>query len=59
MQYNLKRALGIECSMEEIEIGMSQVKETMAHVIFYNEDKDDILYCLNQFEIKGAKNEKK
>ena len=51
LEYNLKRSLGLECSEEEIEIGIEQVKETMAHVIFYNDIKDDILNCLKQFEV--------
>lgn len=49
LEYNLKRSLGIECSMEEIEIGISEVKETMEHVVFYNDAKNDILNCLKQF----------
>lgn len=49
LEYNLKRSLGIECSMEEIEIGISEVKETMEHVIFYNDAKKNILNCLKQF----------
>lgn len=51
LEYNLKRSLGLECSEEEIEIGIEQVKETMAHVSFYNDIKDDILNCLKQFEV--------
>lgn len=46
--YNVKRALGIECSEEEIELGVSEVKETMAHVIYYYEAKKDILDCLKK-----------
>ena len=51
LEYNLKRSLGIECSMEEIEIGISEVKETMEHVIFYHDARNDILNCLKQFEV--------
>ena len=50
LEYNIKRSLGIECSKEEIEVGISEVKETMAHVIFYHDAKYDILNCLQQFE---------
>jgi len=46
LEYNVKRALGIECSEEEIEMGVEQVKETVAHVIYYHEAKKDILDCL-------------
>lgn len=47
LEYNVKRALGMECSEEEIEMGVEQVKETMAHVIYYHEAKKDILECLD------------
>lgn len=50
LEYNVKRALGIECSEEEIELGIEQVKETMAHVMYYHEAKKDILDCLNRFK---------
>lgn len=46
LEYNVKRALGIECSEEEIELGIGQVKETIAHVIYYHEVKDGILNCV-------------
>lgn len=48
LEYNVKRALGIECSEEEIELGADQVKETIAHVIYYHEAKDSILDCVNR-----------
>lgn len=43
LEYNLKRSLGIECSAEEIETGISQVKETIAHVIYYHNAQNDII----------------
>lgn len=43
LEYNLKRSLGIECEAEEIETGISQVKETIAHVIYYHNAKNDII----------------
>lgn len=46
LEYNVKRALGIECSEEEIGLGAEQVKETIAHVIYYHEAKKDILNSL-------------
>ena len=48
LEYNVKRALGIECSEEEIALGIGQVKETIAHVIYYHEAKKDILDCLRR-----------
>lgn len=46
LEYNIKRALGIECSEEEIELGAEQVKETIAHVIYYHDAKESILESL-------------
>ncbi len=51
LEYNVKRALGIECSEEEIKLGIEQVKETMAHVIYYHEAKEDILDCVNRMSL--------
>ena len=48
LEYNIKRALGMECSEEEIELGVGQVKETIAHVIYYHEAKDRILESLKK-----------
>lgn len=44
LEYNIKRALGIECSAEEIETGISQVRDTIAHVVYYHEIREDILH---------------
>lgn len=47
LEYNVKRALLIECStIEEQALGAGQVKETIAHVIYYNDVKGKILSCL-------------
>lgn len=44
LEYNLKRALMIECSsQEEYQIGMNQIKETIEHVVYYAKVKNDIL----------------
>lgn len=51
LEYNIKRALGIECSEEEIELGVGQVKETVAHVIYYHEVKESILNCVEEMHI--------
>lgn len=48
LEYNIKRALGIECSEEEIEMGSSQVRETIAHVTYYYKERDAILNCLDK-----------
>jgi len=46
LEYNVRRSLGIECSKEEIEPGISEVKSTMAHIIYYHSAKNDIINCL-------------
>lgn len=43
LEYNVKRALGIDCSADEKKMGISEVKDTMAHIIYYHNVKDDIL----------------
>lgn len=43
LEYNVKRALGIDCSADEKKTGISEVKDTMAHIIYYHNAKDDIL----------------
>ena len=48
LEYNMKRALGIDCSDEEVAIGISEVKETIAHARYYAEAKNQILNCLEQ-----------
>lgn len=50
LEYNVKRALGMECSAEEIEVGISEVKDTMKLLIYYHEAKEDILCCLKQLQ---------
>lgn len=46
--FNVKRALGIDCGKDEIEIGVSEVRETMKHIIYYNGIKDKILENLHK-----------
>ncbi len=47
LEFNIKRSLMIDCdSKEEQEIGINEVKETIEHVVYYNNVKDDILYNL-------------
>lgn len=46
LEYNVKRALGIECGEDEIEMGISEVRETMEHIVYYHNVRDEILECL-------------
>lgn len=44
LEYNLKRALLIECSSnEEQQIGINEVKETIEHIVYYSKMKEEIL----------------
>ena len=47
LEYNVKRALGIDCGEDEIEMGISEVRETMEHIVYYHGVRDEILECLN------------
>ncbi len=52
LEYNIKRALMIECeNEEEQQMGIQQVKETVRHVIYYAEIRDDLLNRLNKISI--------
>lgn len=52
LEYNVKRALGIDCSEDEKKIGISEVRDTIAHVVYYHEAKHSILNCLNQLQLE-------
>lgn len=44
LEYNIRRALMIECDSEEERLlGISEVKETVKHIIYYDKVKDEIL----------------
>ncbi len=44
LEYNIRRALLIECdTVEEQQLGISEVKETVEHIIYYDKMKDSIL----------------
>ncbi len=44
LEYNIKRALMLECdNEEEQQLGISEVKETVEHIIYYDKVKDEIL----------------
>lgn len=52
LEYNVKRALSIECStIEEQELAIGQVRETIDHVIYYHQVRDNIQNCLNEIFI--------
>lgn len=48
LEYNVKRALGIECSAEEIAVGISEAKDAIAHVVYYYNAGADIINCLRE-----------
>lgn len=43
LEYNIKRVLGIDCGADEKEIGIKQVEETLHHIIYYFNMRDQIL----------------
>lgn len=43
LEYNLKRVLGIDCGEDEKEPGLEQVKETIRHMIYYDQMRESIL----------------
>lgn len=47
LEYNIKRVLGIDCAEDEQELGVSEVRETVDHVIYYDKEREKILNCLN------------
>lgn len=49
LEYNIKRALELEeVDEEEKELGISEVKETIDHIMYYNDIKDKILEAINE-----------
>ena len=50
LEFNIKRALMIECNTEEErDLGISEVKETIEHVVYYAKEKNEILNNINQY----------
>ncbi len=48
LEYNIKRALFIECAdREEQKLGIEQVKETVNHIVYYEKVKNELLDFLN------------
>lgn len=50
LEYNVKRSLGMECSEEEIEMGISEVKNTISHVVYYHDIQQDIIKICRTIE---------
>ncbi len=47
LEYNIRRALGIGCGEDEKEIGIGQVEETVRHIVYYSQMKEQILkHCM-------------
>lgn len=47
LEYNIKRVLGIDCGADEKKIGMKQVEETVQHIIYYFNMKEQIFrHCI-------------
>lgn len=48
LEYNIKRALMLECdTAREQQLGISEVKETVKYIIYYDKVKKDILSNIN------------
>lgn len=43
LEYNIKRVLGIDCGADEKEIGISETRDTVAHIVYYKKAKRDII----------------
>ena len=43
LEYNVKRALGLEGALEEKEMGIRQVKQTLAQIRFYDGIREELL----------------
>lgn len=43
LEYNVKRVLGINCGEEEKEIGIEQVEDTVRHIMYYSDIREQIL----------------
>lgn len=53
LEYNIRKTLGEECAEEDRASAMAQVKETMAHVIYYNDARTDIVNSLENITKGG------
>lgn len=43
LEYNIKRILGIDCGVDEKEIGIQQVEETIRQIVYYFDIKSRYL----------------
>lgn len=43
LEYNIKRVLGIDCGADEKEIGISETRDTVAHIVYYKKAKRNII----------------
>ena len=43
LEYNLKRVLGIDCGDDEKQLGIEQTEETIRHIIYYANMREQIL----------------
>lgn len=47
LEYNIKRALMLECdTKEEQQLGISEVKETVEHIVYYDKMKQQLMHGL-------------
>ena len=47
LEYNLKRVLGIDCGDDEKQMGIGQAEETLRHIVYYAEMREQILgHCI-------------
>ena len=46
LEYNVKRSLGRNCSVQEQSIGISEVQNTMALIVYYYKERNHILNCI-------------
>ncbi|MCL2634007.1 MAG: phosphotransferase [Oscillospiraceae bacterium] len=55
LEYNIKRALMIECSdKEEQQLGVQEIHETMEHVVYYDKIKYELLEELSSTSNKAS-----
>lgn len=51
LEYNLKRVLGIDCTEDERELGIAQVKATLKQIVYYAKMQEEILKCCSQITL--------
>lgn len=53
LEFNLKRVLGIHCSAEESALGFSEAKNTIAHIIYDDKARNQIVRFLENQNLSG------